>query len=142
MELDQKNAVVPLLLGLVSTVRDRCQYHEMEICRKLKLTPSQLACLLAVPEQACEFNVDQVARVMGLSTSRASRVADSLVCSDLFCAESDRRIHLLALTPAGRKNHHEACILLDECEKNLLSKLSNQRIGELEEALKTLVEAW
>lgn len=145
MKVAPKNTVVPLLLGSVRTVRDCCQLQEMEMCRKLVSTPSQLACLLAVPVQADEFNVDQVAKVMGLSPSRASRVVDSLVCSGLLyrrTADSDRRIHLLALTPAGGEKCHEVDILLVECEKNLLSKLPHQRSRVLEEVLKTLVNAW
>ncbi|MGB8218499.1 MAG: MarR family transcriptional regulator, partial [Candidatus Methanoperedens sp.] len=97
MKVAQENTVVPLLLGLVRSVRDYCQRQEMEMCRKLVLTPSQLACILTVPVHADEFNVDQVAKVMGLSLSRASRVVDSLVCrGSLYrrTADSDRRIHL------------------------------------------------
>ena len=145
MKVAPQNTVVPLLIGLIRTIRDCCLRQETEMCRKLVLTPSQLACLLAVPAQAKEFNVEQVAKVMGLSPSRTGRVIDSLVRSGLLCrrtADSDRRIHLLALTPAGGKKCHEAGILLVECEKNLLSKLPHQRSKELEEALKTLVNAW
>ena len=145
MKVATKNTVVPLLIGLIRTIRDCCQRQEMEMCRKLALTHSQLACLLAVPVQADEFNVDQVAKVMGLSPSRASRVVDSLVCRGLLyrrTADSDRRIHLLALTLAGGDKCYEAGTLMVKCEKKLLSELPPQRSRELEEALRTLVDAW
>ncbi len=144
MEDDPKDNAIPLLIALIRIIRDFCQRQEREVCRKLALTSSQFACLLAMPEQA-EFNVQQVAEVLGLSPSRASRVADSLVRHGLLSrrtVDSDRRIQLLALTPAGRTKWQAARELLVECEKKLLSKLTAQRSRELEEALKTLVNAW
>ncbi|MFZ0928503.1 MAG: MarR family transcriptional regulator [Syntrophobacteraceae bacterium] len=139
----QKNAV-PLLIGLIRIIRDFCQRQERETCHKLALTSSQLAFLLAMPEQA-EFNVHQVAEVMGLSPSRASRVADSLVRHGLLSrrtVDSDRRIQLLALTAAGRTKWQAARSLLAECEQKLLSKLTAKGSRELEAILKTLVDAW
>ena len=74
MNAEPKNNAVPLLIVLIRSIRDFCQRQERETCRKLALTSSQLSFLLAMPEEA-EFNVNQVAEVMGLSPSRASRVA-------------------------------------------------------------------
>ena len=144
MKCNLQNNAVPLLIGLIRIIRDFCQRQERETCHKLGLTSSQLAFLLAMPERA-EFNVHQVAEVMGLSPSRASRVADSLVRHGLLyrrTADSDRRTQLLELTPAGRNKWQAARKLLVECEEKLLSNLTAQRSRELEEALKTLVNAW
>ena len=77
------------------------------MCQKLGLTASQFACLLALPEQAGEFNVHQVAEVMGLSPSRTSRIVDSLVRDGLLSRrtlDSDRRTQLVALTSTGGRN--------------------------------------
>ena len=140
-----ENTDVPSLIGLIRTIRDSCQRQEVEMCRKLALTHSQLACLLTVPVKDDEFNVARLAKVIGLSHSRASRVVDLLVCKGLLyrrTADSDRRIQLLALTSAGGKKRHEAGTLMGHCEKMLLSELPPQRSRELEEALKTLVSAW
>ncbi len=144
MNGDPKNNAVPPLIWLIRMIRDFCQRQERETCRKLALTASQLAFLLAMPEQA-EFNVQQVAEVMGLSPSRASRVADSLVRHGLLYrrrADSDRRTQVLELTATGRTKWQAARKLLVECEEKLLSNLTAQRSRELEEALKTLVNAW
>ena len=115
------------------------------MCRKLALTPSQFACLLAMPEPAGEFNVQQVAKVMGLSPSRASRIVDSLVRGGLLARrtlDSDRRTQLVTLTPAGQEKWQVAQKLLAECEKKLLAHLPPQRSRELAETLKTLINAW
>ena len=84
MKSVSRNRAVPLLIGLVRTMRDCCQRQEGQMCRKLALTPSQFACLLAMPEPAGELNVHQVAKVMGLSASRTSRIVDSLVRGGLL----------------------------------------------------------
>ena len=71
------------MIGLVRAMRDCCQRQEGEMCHKLSLTASQFACLLAMPETG-ELTVHQVAKVMGLSPSRASRIVDSLVREGLL----------------------------------------------------------
>lgn len=139
-----KNTAVPLLIGLVRTMRDCCQRQEGEMCRKLGLTPSRFACLLAMPEQAGELNIHEVAEVMGLSPSRASRIVDSLVREGLLDRQTtvnDRRKQHLTLTSAGRAKWHKAHMLLMECEQKLLSQLSAHRSRDLEEALKTVINA-
>ncbi len=133
-----------LLIGLIRMIRDCCHRQEREMCRKLKLTASQLACLLALPERA-GFNVNQAAEVMGLSPSRASRVVDSMVRLGLLNRQapgSDRRTQLLVWSAAGRKKWQAARKLLLECEQKLRSKLTTQDSRELAEALKSLASGW
>jgi DNA-binding MarR family transcriptional regulator len=145
MESTPKNQTVPLLIGLVRTMRDCCHRQEGEMCRKLGLTTSQFACLLAMPERAGEFNVHEVAEAMGLSASRASRIVDSLVRSGLLdrrALKSDRRTQLVVLTSAGQEKWQEVHKLLAECEKKLLAHLPPQRKRELTETLKALINAW
>ncbi len=140
-----ETTAVPLLTGLVRTMRDCCQRQEGQMCRKLGLTPSQFACLVAIPEQAGEFNINEVAEIMGLSHSRTSRIVDSLVRAGLFSRrtlDSDRRTQMVALTPAGQENWQEAHKLLAECERRLLAHLPLRRKQELAETLKELIKAW
>jgi DNA-binding MarR family transcriptional regulator len=115
------------------------------MCRLLALTASQFACLLALTGQAHESTVQQVARFMGLSPSRASRVVDTLVRDGLLdrrTAHNDRRTQQLTLTPAGQRKWQSAYNLLIDCEKKLFADLPPQRSRELEETLRTLVNAW
>ena len=145
MKGDAQIQAVPLLTGLVRTIRDCCQRQEGVMCRKLALTPSQFACLVAMPEPAAELTIHQVAKVMGLSPSRASRIADALVRGGLFSRrtlDSDRRTQLVALTNDGREKWAEAQQLLIECERRLLAHLPPQRTREMEETLRSLIKAW
>ncbi len=145
MKADPKNTAIPLLTGLVRTMRDCCQRQEGLLCRKLALTPSQFACLLAMPERAGEFKVQEVAEVMGLSPSRTSRIVDSMVRGGLFSRRtlsSDRRTQLVALTSTGQEKWQEGHKLLSECEKRLLAQLPPQRRRELAETLKMIIKAW
>ncbi len=138
------NPAVPLLTGLVRTIRDCCQRQEGVMCRKLALTPSQFACLVSMPEPVAELNVQQVAKIMGLSPSRTSRVVDSLVQIGLFARrtmDNDRRTQLVSLSPTGREKWQEAQQLLVECERRLLAHLPPRRTRELAETLKTLINA-
>jgi DNA-binding MarR family transcriptional regulator len=122
-----KNPAVPLLTGLVRTIRDCCQRQEGVMCRKLALTPSQFACLVAMPEPAAEPNVHQVVRA-GLLARRT--------------LDQDRRTQLVSLTAAGQEKWQEAQRLLTECERRLLAHLPPQRTRELAETLKTLIRVW
>ena len=104
MQGPPENHTIPRLIGLVRALRDCCQRQEGEMCHKLSLTPSQFTCLLAMPETG-DLTVHQVAKVMGLSPSRASRIVDSLVRDGLLerrTTDKDRRRQFLALTAAGR----------------------------------------
>ncbi len=135
----------PPLIGLVRTIRDCCERKEEEMCRELALTASQFACLLAIPAEAGELNVHQIARNIGISPSRTSRIVESLVQRGALSRRTtadDRRLQWLALTPAGREKQQLAQKLMAECETALLAKLSPQRSQELTETLKELISAW
>ncbi len=145
MRANPKTPAVPLLVGLVRTMRDCCQRKEGELCRKLGLTASQFACLLSMPEQGGEFKVHQVAKTMGLSPSRTSRIVDSLVQAGLLARRAmdrDRRTQLVTLTFTGRQKWQLAHRLLVECEEHLLSKLQGQRSQELAATMQALINAW
>lgn len=145
MKTVSQNPAVPLLTGLVRAIRDCCQEKEGMLCKKLGLTRSQFACLVALPEPAAELNVHQVSTAMGLSPSRACRVVDSLVRGGLLVRrtmDNDRRIQLVALTAAGRKKWQQAQKLLTECEEKLAGQLPAERTQELAKTLKTLIDAW
>jgi DNA-binding MarR family transcriptional regulator len=140
---NQHNQAVPLLIGLVRTLRDCCQRKEGEMCHQLALTSSQFACLLSMPETG-SLNVRELGEALGLSPSRASRVVDSLVGEGLLdrqATANDRRQQHLTLTAAGRTKWHQAHGLLAECEQKLLSHLSAQQSLALEEALKMVINA-
>jgi len=143
MESTPKNQTDLLLNGLVRSIRDCCQRKEGEMCQQLALTASQFACLLAMPETSA-LNVHQLGEALGLSPSRASRIVDSLVREGLFdrqTTDNDRRQQHLTLTSPGRAKWHKAHMLLMECEQKLLSQLSAQPSRDLEEALKTVINA-
>jgi DNA-binding MarR family transcriptional regulator len=143
MKRPPENPAIPRLIGLVRTLRDCCQRQEGEICHQLDLTASQFACLLAIPETS-DLTVHQVAKAMGLSPSRASRIVDSLVRHgflDRKTTDKDRRQQILALTPAGRTKWQTAHQLLVGCEQKLLSHLSAQHSLELAEAFQKVINA-
>lgn len=143
MQGPPESQTVPRLIGLVRTLRDCCQRQEGEMCHQLSLTPSQFACLLVLPENG-DLTVHQIARVLGLSPSRASRIVDSLVRHGLLerrTTDQDRRRQFLALTAAGRTKWQTADELLVGCEQKLLSHLSAPQSQELAEAFRVVINA-
>ena len=143
MEGSPDNPHIPPLIGLVRAMRDCCQRQEGEMCQKLGLNASQFACLLAMPKDD-ELNVQQIAKVMELSPSRASRIVDSLVQEGLLerkTPDNDRRQQHVILTAFGRQKLQTAYLLLAECEQKLLSYFSAQKSRELEELLTSVLSA-
>jgi DNA-binding MarR family transcriptional regulator len=143
MQGPSENPTIPRFIGLVRTLRDCCQQQEGEMCHKLSLTPSKFTCLLAIPETG-ELTVHQVAKVMGVSPSRASRIVDSLVRDGLLerrTTDKDRRRQFLALTAAGHAKWQTAHELLVGCEQKLLSHLSAPQSRELAEAFQMVINA-
>ena len=140
-----KNPAVPLLTGLIRTIRDCCQRHEEEMCFKLSLNTSQFTCLLAIPDPNGELSIQQIASIMGLSPSRTSRIVDSLVRTGLLVRrtmDSDRRTQLIVLTSAGQEKWQAVHKLLAECEEKLLAQLPPPRSQELAETLQKLLNSW
>ena len=143
MEGSMETPAVPKLISLVRAMRDCCQRQEGKICQELALTASQFACLVALPTSG-DLTVQQVAAVMRLSPSRASRVVESLVRAGLLerhNTSQDRRQQLVTLTAPGRVKWQKAQTLLVECEQKLLAHLSIQESKELEAALITVINA-
>ena len=134
----------PRLIGFVRTLRDCCQRQEGEMCMADPLTPSQFACLLVLPENG-DLTVHQIARVLGLSPSRASRIVDSLVRHGLLerrTTDQDRRRQFLALTAAGRTKWQTAHELLGWVRaKAVVSSVGAARCQELAEAFRVVINA-
>ena len=141
--IDRKSP--PSLTALIRAIRDCCQRKEEEMSNQLALTASQFACLTVLPDRTQDLSIQEMAGILGLSHSRASRVVDSLVRDGLLARRtmaSDRRTQLVALTPKGRRKWQAVHALLEECERKLREQLNLHRPKELEETLKILMSAW
>lgn len=133
------------LISLIRALRACCEQREEEFCQRLGLTASQFSCLAAVPNQAEELSIQQIARLMNLSPSRASRVVDSMVITGLLVRrplQTDRRTQLVAMTAKGKKIWQAVHRLLEDCEKRLRKQMKKRQPRELEEALQSLIESW
>jgi DNA-binding MarR family transcriptional regulator len=132
------------LMTLVRMLRDCCQKKEDELCRQLSLNNSQYACLLLFPASGT-VGVNELSRIINLSPSRTSRVAESLVRGGLLSRRtpaSDRRSQLLRLTPKGRRAKAAIERLTAECESRLLENLSAGRVPEIQQGIEALIRAF
>jgi DNA-binding MarR family transcriptional regulator len=132
------------LMTLVRMLKDCCQQKEDELCRQLSLNHSQYACLLLFPASGT-VGVNELSRLLHLSPSRTSRVADSLV-GDGFLSRrtppSDRRSQLLRLTTKGRRAKAAIERLTAECESRLLESLPSDRVPEIQRGIEALIRAF
>lgn len=132
------------MMTLVRLLRDCCLRKEDELCRHLSLNNSQYACLLVFPPSE-SITVGDLSRLMELSPSRTSRIADNLVRRGFLSRripDSDRRSQLLKLAPAGRKVKEAIEQLSIECERRLLDSLSAERVSQAREGIEALIQAF
>lgn len=132
------------LMNLVRMLRDCCQRKEDELCRQLSLNNSQYACLLLFPASGT-VGVNELSRIIHLSPSRTSRVAETLVRGGFLSRRtpaSDRRSQLLSLTPQGRRAKAAIERLTAGCESRLLANLPVDRIPEIQRGIEALIRAF
>lgn len=108
---------------------------------KFNLTPVQYAALETVSHVP---NIDQktLARTIGQDTSTIGGVIDRLESRGLMerkASESDRRVHLLALTLEGEKVLEEVFPLVVQAQERILGPLSQKDRAEFVRIIKTLV---
>jgi DNA-binding MarR family transcriptional regulator len=128
----------------VRVLRGCCERHESSVCQELGLSASQLACLLSLPADQ-ELGMGALARRLGLSPSRASRVADSLVRRELLSRrtpDKDRRALSVRLTRAGRSSQRAVERALAHCEQKLRRQLTTAQARQAERSLALVVAAF
>lgn len=84
---------------------DRCQEKQERIARSLGLTVAEFRLLRTFRGEAV-LSVGDLARGMGLSNSRLTRILDGLVDKEVVTREvssQDRRVIIVELTPRGRE---------------------------------------
>lgn len=84
---------------------DRCQEKQERIARSLGLTVAEFRLLRTFRGEAV-LSVGELARGMGLSNSRLTRILDGLVDKEVVTREvssQDRRVIIVELTPRGRE---------------------------------------
>ena len=128
-------------MGLVYEMRKKCMAIDNQLMESLNLTQSELLFFSSL-DQCTGISSMELARNMGLSASRISRVIEKLVVDgylDRNVDKTDRRAITLCLTEAGRKIRDEIQKSRHECESRLLKILPDPDIIKFREIVGKMI---
>lgn len=118
------------IIDLIITLKNSCYCKEESIREEFSLSPAEYRGLLAAaPGETVSGGV--LSRKMGLSISRGSRVIDKLVKKGYVKFSDDikdRRYLRVQLTANGLKVRSKINMLLDECEREIKSKIPKSEL--------------
>ena len=135
-------AVKDSLIPLIFELRLSCEGLESELCGKLELSSAELQCIRKMGA-ADEVSCGDLARSIGLSPSRTTRVVDSLVERGFASRETgdDRRTLNLRLTRKGGDAWKTISRCETDAESRLKTVLGTETYRELRGTLRSLVDA-
>ncbi|MGH9466600.1 MAG: MarR family winged helix-turn-helix transcriptional regulator [Terriglobales bacterium] len=108
----------------------------------LELAPREFFLLSMVRERACPQR--ELAKTCGLDPSSMVPVVDALERRGWIERKRDardRRVHLITLSPAGKRLHTRARRRARQMEKEQLQRLSDTERAQLSELLRKLMDA-
>ena len=130
------------ILGLVYEMKKKCASIDNRLMEQLHLSQSELLFFSSL-DQCTGINSPELARNMGLSPSRISRVIENLVVDgylDRNVDKTDRRAITLCLTESGKKIRAEIDRNRQECEARLLTVLPESDIEKFREIIGKMIK--
>ena len=131
------------ILSLVYEMKRKCAQVDQVIMDDLKISQSELLFFSALNN--CQgINSPELARHMGLSLSRISRVVDKLVVGgylDRNADTADRRAITLCLTEKGKAVRSKIEKVRNECETRLLETIPSGEIEHFKEIVSKMVKS-
>jgi DNA-binding MarR family transcriptional regulator len=129
------------ILGLVYEMKRKCADIDDQLMEQLHLSQSELLFFSSL-DQCTGISSLELAKNMGLSPSRISRVIEKLVVDgylDRNIDKSDRRAITLCLTEAGKKIKAEIDKSRKACEARLLQVIPSDDIEKFQEIIGRMV---
>lgn len=131
------------IMGIVYEMKKKCAHVDQRLMDELSLSQSELLFFSSLDN--CQIiSSPELAKHMGLSASRVSRVVDKLVVNgylDRNTDSSDRRAITLCLTSKGK----EIKAMIDKerlkCEEQLLKVIPTEEVEKLREIIGKIIEA-
>ncbi|MBI5403868.1 MAG: MarR family transcriptional regulator [Ignavibacteriae bacterium] len=125
------------IFNIITNLKNRCLDKEESIQKEYMLSPAEYNALLALAP-VDTFNCNELSKKMNLSVSRSSRILDKLIKNGYLKEiknKEDRRVLNVKLTDKGTDIRNKIRNKLDECEKDILSKLQKSELYLLEDTL-------
>ena len=129
------------ILGLVYEMKKKCASIDNRLMEQLQLSQSELLFFSSL-DQCTGISSPELARNMGLSPSRISRVIENLVVDgylDRNIDKTDRRAITLCLTESGKKIRAEIDRNRQECEARLLNVLPEPDIEKFRDIIGKMI---
>jgi DNA-binding MarR family transcriptional regulator len=129
------------VLGLIYEMKKKCSDIDYRLMEQLNLSQSELLFFSSL-DQCTGISSPELARNMGLSPSRISRVIEKLVVDgylDRNPDKADRRAITLCLTESGKKIRDEIDRSRQECEARLLNVLPDSDLEKFREIVSSMI---
>jgi len=130
------------ILGLVYEMKKKCAAIDYQLMEHLHLSQSELLFFSSL-DQCTGISSPELAKNMGLSPSRISRVIEKLVVDgylDRNIDKTDRRAITLCLTEDGKKIRAEIDKSRQECEAKLLNVLPESDVEKFREIISKMIK--
>jgi len=130
-------------MGIFYQMKKKCAHIDQKLMDELRITQSELLFFSSLDE-CTAISSNELARTMGLSPSRISRVVDKLVISgylDRNIDSSDRRAITLCLTDKGKEIKNKIDEERQICENQVLKVLPNEEIEKFREIIEKIIKA-
>lgn len=129
------------IMNMVYEMKRRCQQADQRLMEELNISQSELLFFSALNN--CQgITSPELARNMGLSLSRVSRVVDKLVVNGYLDRNSDtvdRRVIRLCLTAKGKVIRSRIDKVRNECENRLLEMIPHDDLDHFGEIFSKVV---
>ena len=129
------------ILELLYEMKKKCIINDDAFMAEANLSYAEYNFFIAICK--CEeINSNIIAKKMGLSLSRISRVIDKLVTRGFLTRKtdsSDRRAIKLVLTEEGDKLKNQIKEYREECEFKIISNVSAKELAIIKESFNTVL---
>ena len=123
-------------------MKQKCAAIDLQLMESLRLSQSELLFFSSL-DQCVGISSLELARNMGLSPSRISRVVEKLVVDgylDRNVDKADRRAITLCLTESGRKIRDEIDRNRQECEARMLQVIPYSDVEKFREIIGKMIQ--
>jgi DNA-binding MarR family transcriptional regulator len=132
------------IFDIITNLKKKCLDKEESIQKEYLLSPAEYNGLLSViPDEI--YSCNQFSKKLGLSVSRSSRVLEKLIRNGYLKGiinDEDRRVLKVSLTEKGIITRNKINKRLEECEKDIISKLQKSELYLLESTLNKLSDVF
>jgi MarR family transcriptional regulator, organic hydroperoxide resistance regulator len=129
------------IMSKIYEMKKKCLQADQRLMDDLRISQSELLFFSALNN--CQgISSPELARNMGLSPSRISRVVDKLVVNgflDRNTDASDRRVIILCLTSKGKSIRTRIEKVRNECESRLLETIPSEELERFNEIFSKIV---